>query len=123
MIEVKSLKLETVNVFHLIIKMMKIASIIFSILLFACGADNDVPPLTKSQFKSVYNEITILEGYYQMNFRNLSIYKDSLLKSVGVVLEKHDVTFEEFEQTYDYYSRHQEDFQSLNNELIQDYSK
>ena len=123
MIEVKSLKLETENVFHLIIKMMKIASIIFSLLLFACAADNDVPPLTKSQFKSVYNEITILEGYYQMNFRNLSIYKDSLLKSVGVVLEKHDVTFEEFEQTYDYYSRHQEDFQSLNNELIQDNSK
>ena len=75
------------------------------------------------QFKSVYNEITILEGYYQMNFRNLSIYKDSLLKSVSVVSKKHDVTFEEFEQTYDYYSRHQEDFQSLNNELIQDYSK
>ena len=123
MIEVKSLKLETVNVFHLIIKMMKIASIIFSLLLFACAVDNDVPPLTKSQFKSVYNEITILEGYYQMNFRNLSIYKDSLLKSVGVVLKKHDVTFEEFEQTYDYYSRHQEGFQSLNNELIQDYSK
>ncbi len=123
MIEVKSLKLETVNVFHLIIKMMKIASIIFSLLLFACVADNEAPPLTKSQFKSVYNEITILEGYYQMNFRNLSIYKDSLLKSVDSVLKKHDVSFEEFEQTYNYYSRHQEAFQALNNELIQDYSK
>ena len=123
MIEVKSLKLETVNVFHLIIKMMKIASIIFSLLLFACVADNEAAPLTKSQFKSVYNEITILEGYYQMNFRNLSIYKDSLLKSVDGVLKKHDVTFQEFEQTYNYYSRHQEAFQAINNELIQDYSK
>jgi len=123
MTEVKSLRLESVIVFHLIIKIMKVASIIFSLILFACGVDNEAPPLTKSQFKSIYNEITILEGYYQMNFRNLSIYKDSLLKSVNGVLKKHDVTFKEFEQTYNYYSRHQEDFQALNNELIQDCAK
>ncbi|MDG1350009.1 MAG: DUF4296 domain-containing protein [Crocinitomicaceae bacterium] len=102
---------------------MRLVSLFVIFLLIACTERDPDPPLTQKKFKTVYNEIMILESYYQMNFRNLNIYKDSLRKSVDGVLEAHNVTFEEFEKTYNYYSKHQENFQDINNDLIESYSK
>ena len=102
---------------------MRLVSLFVIFLLIACTDKDPDPPLTQKKFKAVYNEIMILESYYQMNFRNLNIYKDSLRKSVDGVLEAQNVTFEEFEKTYNYYSKHQENFQDINNELIESYSK
>ena len=100
------------------------ANIVFIFLvLLSCTNTEIAPPLSKEKFKSVYSEIMTLESYYQLNYRNPNTYKDSLLKSVNQVFDKNNLSFEDFENTFNYYSRHQEDFQELNNELIELYSK
>tara|TARA_B100001059_G_scaffold210103_1_gene223544 strand:- start:468 stop:776 length:309 start_codon:yes stop_codon:yes gene_type:complete len=102
---------------------MKAIFFFFFLVLISCENTDKAPPISREKFKSVYSEIMILESYYQLNFRNTNIYKDSLLKSVNHVLEKNKVSFEDFEKTFNYYSRHQEEFQGINTELIELYSK
>ena len=104
--------------------MKVIVIVLFLVLvLFSCENTETPPPVSKEKFKSIYSEIMILESYYQLNFRNPNIYKDSLLESVDRVLEKNKVSFEDFEKTFNYYSRHQEEFQEINTALIELYSK
>jgi hypothetical protein len=102
--------------------MKAIVAVLFLVLL-SCENGDTAAPISREKFKSVYNEIMILESYYQMNFRNPNLYKDSLLKSVDEVLEKNKISFEDFEKTFNYYSRHQEEFKEINTELIELYSK
>ena len=102
---------------------MKAIFFFLILILISCEITDKAPPISREKFKSVYSEIMILESYYQLNFRNTNIYKDSLLKSVNHVLEKNKVSFEDFEKTFNYYSRHQEEFQGINTELIVLYSK
>ena len=102
---------------------MKSIVVVFLLVLISCENTDTAPPISGDKFKSVYSEIMILESYYQLNFRNPNIYKDSLLESVDRVLENNKVSFEDFEKTFNYYSRHQEEFQEINTALIELYSK
>tara|TARA_B100001287_G_scaffold189148_2_gene159742 strand:- start:10884 stop:11192 length:309 start_codon:yes stop_codon:yes gene_type:complete len=102
---------------------MKAIVLFFFLVLVSCEDKDKEPPVSREKFISIYSEVMILESYYQLNFRNTNIYKDSLRKSVNNVLEKNKVSFEDFEKTFNYYSRHQEEFQGINSELIELYSK
>ena len=102
---------------------MKAVIIILVLFLISCETVEKAPPISREKFQSVYSEIMILESYYQLNFRNPNIYKDSLLKSIDSILTMNKMSFEDFEQTFNYYSRHQEEFEEINTELIELYSK
>ena len=102
---------------------MKSIVVVFFLVLISCKNTDTAPPISRDKFKSVYSEIMILESYYQLNFRNPNIYKDSLLKSIDSILTRNKISFEDFEQTFNYYSRHQEEFEEINTELIELYSK
>ena len=102
---------------------MKPIVVVFFLVLMSCENTEQAPPVYREKFKSVYSEIMILESYYQLNFRNTNLYRDSLLKSVDRVLNKNQISFEDFEKTFNYYSRHQEEFQEINTALIELYSK
>lgn len=102
---------------------MKRIVVVFFLVLMSCENTEQAPPVSREKFKSVYSEIMILESYYQLNFRNTNLYRDSLLKSVDRVLNKNQISFEDFEKTFNYYSRHQEEFQEINTALIELYSK
>ena len=94
---------------------------ILLLLLFACQNEaNQLIP--KEKFTSNHGEILPIESYYQLNYRSPGIYKDSLIKSVDKVLKKYGVTFKEYEDTYNYYAIHQEEFQEINKDLIQLYN-
>jgi len=100
--------------------MKKIICILF-LILFACQSEeNQLIP--KEKFTSIHGEILTIESYYQLNYRSPGIYKDSLIKSVDKVLKKYGVTFKEYEDTYNYYAIHQEEFQEINKDLIQLYN-
>jgi len=100
--------------------MRKIICILL-LLLFACQNEgNQLIP--KEKFTSIHGEILTIESYYQLNYRSPGIYKDSLIQSVDKVLKKYGVTFKEYEDTYNYYAIHQEEFQEINRELIQLYN-
>lgn len=104
---------------------MKAVAVIVILVLFliSCETAEKAPPISREKFQSVYSEVMILESYYQLNFRNPNIYKDSLLKSIDSILTRNKISFEDFEQTFNYYSRHQEEFEEIHTELIELYSK
>tara|TARA_B110000027_G_scaffold125189_1_gene142399 strand:- start:323 stop:640 length:318 start_codon:yes stop_codon:yes gene_type:complete len=102
---------------------MKKCLFIILIALFSCTNSENQKHLSKDKFMKVYGEIMTLESYYKMNFRSPNIYKDSLIRAVDKVLLKNNVSFEEFDKTYVFYSAHQEEFQELNNVLIEHYSQ
>lgn len=102
---------------------MKAVIVILVLFLISCETAEKAPPISREKFQSVYSEAMILESYYQLNFRNPNIYKDSLLKSIDSILTRSQISFEDFEQTFNYYSRHQEEFEEINTELIELYSK
>ena len=91
------------------------------IILFSCQSEEN-KLIPKDKFTSIHREILTIESYYQLNYRAPGIYKDSLKKSVDGVLKKYGVTFKEYEETYNYYAIHQEEFQEINKDLIRLYN-
>lgn len=98
---------------------MKLAAFFLCIILAACESSEEAKLIPKEKFTTIHGEILTLEAYYQLNYRSVGVYKDSLKKSVDDLLEKHGFTFKQYEDTYNYYAIRQEKFQEINKDLIE----
>ena len=84
------------------------------------GAQKLIP---KDDFTKIHGEVLVVESYYQLKYRSIGIYKDSLKSSIDKLLKKFGYTFEQYERTYDYYAIRQKEFQQINSELIESFNK
>ena len=93
-------------------------SFLFVVLFLACGPSEKDGLIEREKFINIHHEILTIESAYQLKYRAIGIYKDSLKYSVDMVLKKNGVTFDQYSETYSYYSINQRDLQKINSELI-----
>ena len=98
---------------------MKYPALFVLLILFSCTSSEEPKLIPKKEFTEIHGEVLMLESYYQLNYRSVGIYKDSLKHSVEVLLKTHGYTFKQYEKTYDYYAVRQKELQGINSELIE----
>lgn len=77
------------------------------LLLISCGETKEEVPedvLPKEQFVALLVEVQLMESYCQDTYVRPDVYKELLKKSVDSLLEANDVSPEEYEASFDYYS-------------------
>ena len=80
-------------------------------------SSND-PYIEEDKFVEVYEEILVLENYYQTKYEVPNTYKVALDKSCQKVFVKHNVSKQDFEKTFDYYAHTPEKLKSINERVI-----
>ncbi|MFY7668138.1 MAG: DUF4296 domain-containing protein [Crocinitomicaceae bacterium] len=80
-------------------------------------SSND-PYIEEDKFVEVYEEILVLENYYQTKYGVPKTYKAALDKSCQKVFVKHNVSKQDFEKTFDYYAHTPEKLKSINERVI-----
>ena len=101
---------------------MKKLFFLFFLILFSCNSEGEQKLIPKDDFTKIHGEILVVESYYQLKYRSVGIYKDSLKSSIDKLLKKFGYTFEQYERTYDYYAIRQKEFQQINSELIESFN-
>ena len=102
---------------------MKKLFFLFFLILFSCNSEGEQKLIPKDDFTKIHGEILVVESYYQLKYRSVGIYKDSLKSSIDKLLKKFGYTFEQYERTYDYYAIHQKEFQQINSALIESFNR
>ena len=102
---------------------MKYFGLILFFMALSCSSSDDSALIPKDDFAKIHGDVLVLEAYYQNKYRSVGIYKDSMKQSVTDLVKKKGYTFDQYEKTYDYYAVRQKDFQEINSELIESFSK
>ena len=96
--------------------------LLLTFLLFACNENGSLfqekEPLTEEQFVDVYEDVLVLENYYQAKYGILTNYKDALEKSTDKAFRKHHVTKIDFEKTYEFYAKNPEKLKTIQEKII-----
>lgn len=74
--------------------------------------------LEEAKFIEVYEEVLVLENYYQTKYGVPNSYESALDKSCQKVFVKHQVSKQEFENSFDYYAHRPEKLKSINEQVI-----
>ena len=102
---------------------MKKLILLLSLILSSCTSEGEQKLIPKDDFTKIHGEVLVIESYYQLKYRSVGIYKDSLKSSIDKLLKKFGYTFEQYERTYDYYAIRQKEFQQINSELIKSFNR
>ena len=102
---------------------MKKLIFLFFLILSSCTSKGEQKLIPKDDFTKIHGEVLVVESYYQLKYRSVGIYKDSLKYSIDKLLKKFGYTFEQYERTYDYYAIRQKEFQQINSELIKSFNR
>ena len=102
---------------------MKKLFFLFFLILSSCISEGEQKLIPKDDFTKIHGEVLVVESYYQLKYRSVGIYKDSLKSSIDKLLKKFGYTFEQYERTYDYYAIHQKEFQQINSALIESFNR
>lgn len=73
--------------------------------------------LSREQFSNVLYEVNLLEGYLTNQNIGIPNIRDNSLGQYKTVLEKLGVTYEQYQQNYEYYVQ-QEDFKTISEEVL-----
>ena len=99
-----------------------LSGFLFAFLFSACNENGSLfqekEPLTEEQFVEVYEDILVLENYYQSKYGILTNYKDALEKSSEKTFRKHKTTKVEFENTYEFYAKNPEKLRTIQEKII-----
>lgn len=79
--------------------------------------------MDEKKFIKVYEEVLVLENYYQTKFGVPSSYKNALENSCQKVFIKHKVSKQDFEKSFDYYAHRPEKLKSINEQVIASLNK
>jgi hypothetical protein len=79
---------------------------------------SDESPLEEEKFIEVYEEVLVLENYYQTKYGVPNAYKKALDLSCKKVFIKHGVSKKDFEKSYDYFAHRPEQLRSINEQVI-----
>lgn len=100
---------------------MRYLTFILLISLTSCSEElfsSEKLKLEEAKFIEVYEEVLVLENYYQTKYGVPNTYKDALDKSCQKVFIKHNVSKQEFESSFDYYAHRPEKLKSINEQVI-----
>lgn len=92
-----------------------------SVLLTSCSSgvfNGDNPALEEKKFTEVYEDVLVLENLYQTKYGVVSTYRNELDRSCQKVFIKHQVSIQDYKQSYDYYAHRPEQLKSINEQVI-----
>lgn len=84
--------------------------ILFSVVLIGCGADDTGEPVSPKDIISTEKmiplivDLQILESHYQRLYLRPNLYKSALDSASSFVFEKHAVTKNQFNSSFNYYA-------------------
>jgi hypothetical protein len=93
----------------------------FILILISCSNEflhSEKPTLKEDKFLKVYEEILIVENYYQMKYGNPKTVENALNKSCQKIFAKHRVLRKDFEESFEYYANHPQILKSINEKII-----
>jgi hypothetical protein len=76
------------------------------------------PTIDEEKFFEVYEEVLVFENYYQTKYGVQNSYKKALDLSCKKIFNKHRVSKQDFEKTFDYYAHRPEKLKSINEQVI-----
>lgn len=100
---------------------MRYLTFILLISLTSCSEElfsSEKSMMDEKEFIDVYEEVLVLENYYQTKYGVPNIYKNALDKSCQKVFIKHKVSKQDFEKSFDYYAHHPDKLKSINEQMI-----
>jgi hypothetical protein len=90
--------------------------------LYGCYVDTftseNSTTLEEEKFIEVYEDVLVLENYYQIKYGLPSVYKNALENSCKKIFEKHKIKKQDFEKSFDYYAHRPEQLKSINQQII-----
>jgi hypothetical protein len=95
----------------------------FNLFLFLTSCSQGVfssekSVLEKEKFIEVYEDVLVLENYYQTKYGVPNLFKNALNNSCKKVFLKHDITKQDFEISYDYYAHRPNELKLINEQVI-----
>jgi hypothetical protein len=94
-------------------------TLLFGLLSCTNGdVDNEQRRLNEEQFISVYEEILLIERYYQSKLGLPNLYKNELEKASEKIFDKHHTTKSNFEKSFEYYARDPQRLHKIQEKII-----
>ena len=93
----------------------------FILILISCSNEflhSEKPTLKEDKFLKVYEEILIVENYYQMKYGDPETVENALNKSCQKIFNKHKIQRKDFEESFDYYAKQPQLLKSMNEKII-----
>lgn len=106
--------------------MKKFFGFLILLSILSCETDgytSSEEVLTEEQFIAVYQDVLVLENYYQTKYGLPSAYKKELEKSCKEVFKKHHFTKEQFDKSFDFYAHNPEKMIKINEQVIANLNK
>lgn len=87
--------------------------IILSIVIASCKNANEPPKdlIPKEEMALIVADLTLLEATYNTKLIRVENKKELMLKYSKEIFDKHQVTEERFDRSYDYYINNSEEFE------------
>jgi hypothetical protein len=100
----------------------------FTALLFSCEVKlNEIEPpndlISQSKMVSILEEIMLVENVLQTRYPDISQFHESIEKSGDHILQKHQVSFKQFDISIDYYASHQDQMKVIYDKVLQNMTK
>ena len=71
---------------------MKKFFLLFFLMLSSCASEGEQKLIPKDDFTKIHGEVLVIESYYQLKYRSVGIYKDSLKHSIDKLLKNSAIT-------------------------------
>lgn len=89
--------------------------IILSIVIVSCNNTNDPPKnlIPHDKMALIITDLTLLEATYNTKLIRIDNKKELMQKYSNEIFEKHQVTEDTFDKSYDYYINNSEEFELI----------
>ena len=101
--------------------MKRLFSLFLIFLFVSCSEGffySEEPILDEDKFLQVYEEVLIVENYYQMKYGDPETVENALNKSCQIIFNKHKIQRKDFEESFNYYAKHPQLLKSMNEKII-----
>jgi hypothetical protein len=100
------------------------------ILIFLASCSDGIPRheepadlIPREKMVTLLTELSKLEAYIQVTYVSVDRYHKTMKVSGDSLLKAHDLTYDTFESSLDYYASHQEEMISINNDVLENLNK
>ena len=106
---------------------MKIASVIFCLILIGCGNQQKETPqdiLSENIFIDLLKDIHLAEAKFELHkTKGMGIAKNELAHNYSSIYKKYEITLDDFDKTLDYYAQHPEQLEKIYTRVLEQLTK
>ena len=99
--------------------------IIFTLLTSACSGSNDKPKdlIPKEKMSLILRDMVVLEATFNTRLIRLTDKDERMIRYNDEILNQHQVSKQAFDDSYEYYLDHEEDFEAIMELVFEELNK